>query len=48
MEVMNFSVVKMYSIVDSIIHAVSSSVRAFDPKRRVTAMIESFGSIKNV
>ena len=40
--VMNLSLVIIYSIVDSIIHAFSSSLRPFDPKRRVSAIIETF------
>ena len=40
--VINFSVVIIYSIVDSIIHAFSSSLRPFDSKRRVSTIIESF------
>ena len=39
---MNLSVVIIYSIVDFIIHALSSSLRPFDGKRRVSALIESF------
>ena len=39
---MNFSVVIIYLIVDFIIHAFSSSFRLFDPKRRVSTIIESF------
>ena len=39
---MNISVAIMYSIVDSIINAFSSSLRQFDPKRRVSTIIESF------
>ena len=33
----------IYSIIDSIIHAFSSSLRLFDPERRVSTIIESFG-----
>ena len=40
--VINLSVVIIYSIVDSIIHAFSSSLRPFDSKRRVSTIIESF------
>ena len=40
--VMNLSVVIIYSIVDSIINAFSSSIRSLDPRRRVSTMIESF------
>ena len=40
--VMNLSHVIIYSIVDSIIHAFSSSMRPFDPKKRVFTTIESF------
>ena len=40
--VMNLSVVKIYSTVDSFIHAFSSSFRLVDPKRRVSTTIESF------
>ena len=40
--VMNLSVVEIYSIVDSIIHALSSPFRPVDPKRRVLTVIESF------
>ena len=32
----------IYSIVDSIIYAFSSSFRPLDPKRRVSAITESF------
>ena len=39
---MNLSVVIIYSIGDSIIHAFSSPLRPFDPKRRVSTIIESF------
>ena len=41
-DVMNLSVVIIHSIVDSIIHAFSSSFRPFIPKRRVSTMTESF------
>ena len=34
--------VLIYSIVDFIIHALSSSLRPFDGKRRVSAITESF------
>ena len=34
--------VVIYSIVGSIIHVFSSSFRPFDPKRRVSTIIESF------
>ena len=40
--VMNLSHVIIYSIVDSIIHAFSSSMRPFDPKKRVFTTLESF------
>ena len=40
--VMNLSVVVIYSIVDSIIKALSFSFKLFDPKRRVSSIIESF------
>ena len=40
--VVNLSVVMIYSIVDSIIKAFSSSFKPFDPKRRVSTIIESF------
>ena len=40
--VMNLSVVIKYSIVDSIINAFSSSLLPFDPRRRVSTIIESF------
>ena len=40
--VMNLPVVIIYSIFDSIIQAFSSSLRPFDPKRRVSTIIESF------
>ena len=40
--VINLSVVIIYSIVDSITHAFSSSFRPVDPKRRVSIIIESF------
>ena len=40
--VMNLSHVIIYSIVDSIIHAFSSSMGPFDPKKRVFTTIESF------
>ena len=40
--VMNLSGVITYSIVDFIIHAFSSSLRPFDPKRGVSTIIESF------
>ena len=40
--VMNVFVVRIYSIVDSIIHAFSSSLRPFDPKRRVSTIIKYF------
>ena len=40
--VMNPSAVIIYSIVDSIIHAFSSSFRTVDPKRGVSTIIESF------
>ena len=46
--VMNLSVVIIYSIVDSIIHAFCSSFRPVDPKRRVSTIIDRFGSAKNV
>ena len=39
---MNLSVVTRHSIVDSIIHAFSSSLRPFDPKKTVSTIIESF------
>ena len=39
---MNLSVVEIYSIVDSVIHALSSPFRPVDPKRRVLTVIESF------
>ena len=35
-------VVIMHSIVDSIINAFSSLLRSFDPKRRVSPLVESF------
>ena len=38
--VMNLFPVIIYSIVDSIIHAFSSSFRPFDPKRRISNIIE--------
>ena len=38
--VMNFPVVITYSIADSIINAFSSSLRPFDPKMRVSTIIE--------
>ena len=38
---MNLSVVIIYSIFDCIINAFSSSLRPFDPKRRVSSIIES-------
>ena len=40
--VINLFVVIIYSIIDSIIHASSSSFSPFDPKRRVSTIIESF------
>ena len=40
--VMNLFPVIIYSIVDSIIHAFSSSFRPFDQKRRVSMIIEPF------
>ena len=40
--VMNLSVVVIYSIVDSVIKALSLSFKLFDPKRRVSTIIESF------
>ena len=40
--VMNVSVVLIYLIVDSIIHAFSSSLRPSDPKKRVSTIVESF------
>ena len=40
--VVNLSVVIIYSIVDSIIKAFSLSFKPFDPKRRVSTIIESF------
>ena len=45
---MNLSLVIMYSIVDFIINAFSSSFKPFHPKREVSTVIENFGSIKNV
>ena len=39
---MNLSVVITYSIAGSIIHVFSSSLRPFDPKRRVSTISESF------
>ena len=39
---MNLSVVIIYSIVDSIIHAFSSSLTPFDLKRSVSSIVESF------
>ena len=38
----NLSVVIIYSIVDSIIYAFSSSFRPVDPRRRVSTITESF------
>ena len=40
--VINLSVVIIYSIADSIIPVFSSLLRPFDPKRRVSTIIESF------
>ena len=40
--VMNLSVVIIYLIADFIMHAFSSSFRPFDPRRRVSTIIESF------
>ena len=40
--VKSLSVVVIYSIVGAIIHVFSSSFRPFDPKRRVSTIIESF------
>ena len=40
--VMNLSVIITYSIVDSIINSFSSSLRPFDPKRRVSTIIKKF------
>lgn len=40
----NFSVIIMYSIVDSMINALSSSLKPFDPKTVSTIA----GSVKNV
>ena len=45
--VVNLSVVIIYAIVDSIIKALSSSFKPFDPKRRVSTIFESFDSIKS-
>ena len=45
---MNLSVVIIYSIADFIIHVLSSSLRPFDGKRRVSALFESFESFKHV
>ena len=39
---MNLSIAIIYSIVDSIIHAFSSSFRPVDPKRRFSTIIELF------
>ena len=39
---MNVSVVIIYSIVNTVIHAFSSSFKSFDPKRRVPTTIEPF------
>ena len=39
---MNLSMVIIYSIVDSIIHAFSLSFRPFDPKKRLSTITESF------
>ena len=44
---MNLSAVIIYSIVDSIILAFSSSLRPFDRKRRVSTISESFLSSKS-
>ena len=40
-EALNLSVVIVYSSVDSTINGSSSSLRPFDPKRRVSTKIES-------
>ena len=37
---MNLSMVIMYSIVDLVVNAFSSSLRPFDPKRNVSTIVE--------
>ena len=43
---MNFSVFIMHPIVDSIINAISLSFRPFDPKRKVSTIIENYFTVE--